>query len=164
MEYTFNLFDFNHFWWFDILAHYTIVCTLYVFLCIVLILNFCCVEMLGLESYFHYKWKDHIGLDMIYDSRYFHVMFCMCGDNNSYGCWHRSTQQKTWAICEVMVKVLLPIMTSYVLSQTHIQFVITKTCKIWYELVNVVVPDSMVDLEANILATNLKELIICMRC
>jgi hypothetical protein len=127
MEYNFNLFDFNHFWWFDILVHYTIVCTLYVFLCIVLILHFCCMEMLGLDSYFHYKWKDHIGLDMIYHSRYFHVMFCMCGDNNSYGCWHRNAQQKTWVICEVMVKVLSPIMTGYVLNQTHIQFVITKT-------------------------------------
>jgi hypothetical protein len=26
MEYNFCLFDFNHFWWFDILAHSTIIC------------------------------------------------------------------------------------------------------------------------------------------
>jgi hypothetical protein len=41
-----------------------------------------------------------------------------------------ANNKKTWAICEVMVKVLSPIMMGYVLSKTHIQFIITKTCKI----------------------------------
>jgi hypothetical protein len=61
------------------------------------------------------------------------------------------------------MKDLSRIVTGYALSQTHIQFVITKTCKIWDELVNAVVLDSTVDLEANIFAINLKKLIICMR-
>jgi len=30
---------------------------------------------------------NHIlSLDMVYHLKYFHVMFCMCGDSNSYKC------------------------------------------------------------------------------
>lgn len=29
---------------------------------------------------------------MIYQSRYFRFMFCMCDDNNSWECQHRSAQ------------------------------------------------------------------------
>ncbi len=33
-----------------------------------------------------------LGLDMMYHSRYFHFMFCMCDDNNSWKCQHMSAQ------------------------------------------------------------------------
>jgi hypothetical protein len=45
-----------------------------------LVFAFLGVKMLGLNSLFSLQVSDHFGLDMMYHSRCFHVMFCMCGD------------------------------------------------------------------------------------
>jgi len=37
--------------------------------------------------------ESYFGLDMVYHLRYFHIMFCMCGDNNNCRHWYRSAQQ-----------------------------------------------------------------------
>jgi hypothetical protein len=64
---------------------------------------------------------------------------------------------RTWVVCEVVVNLLSPIMIGLILNQSHrhwllgdvVQFVISKTCEVCDELVNVVVPDKLGDLKVN---------------
>jgi len=44
----------NHFWWFHILAH-LLYPSLYVFLCTMLVFAFCWMDVLNLDSCFHFK-------------------------------------------------------------------------------------------------------------
>ncbi len=44
----------NHFWWFHILAH-LLYPSLYVFLCMMLVFAFCWMDVLNLDSCFHFK-------------------------------------------------------------------------------------------------------------
>lgn len=62
----------------------------------------------------------------------------------------RVPSPKTWAICDVVVKILSLIMTSYVLNQScghyllgdALQFILTKACE-FHDDVNLVVPNNM---------------------
>jgi hypothetical protein len=37
--------------------------------------------------------NQSFGCNVMYHSRYFYVIFCECGDNNSYRCQHKNAQQ-----------------------------------------------------------------------
>jgi hypothetical protein len=43
---------------------------------------------------FSLQGNDDFGLNMVYYLGYFHVMFYMCDDNNSYRCQHRNASHK----------------------------------------------------------------------
>jgi hypothetical protein len=45
-------------------------------------LHFCCVNVLGLDSYFHCRQVTISSLNMMSHSRYFHITFYMWDDNN----------------------------------------------------------------------------------
>jgi hypothetical protein len=70
---------------------------------------------------------------------------------------------KTWAICDVVVKILSPIVTSYVSNQScghcllgdALQFILTKACEFHDNVVNLVVPNNMVHLKANVFGAKL---------
>lgn len=78
---------------------------------------------------------------------------------------------KTWAICDVVVKILSPIVTIYVLNQSCIhwllgdalQFIITKACEFRDDVVNLVVLDSMGHLEANVFDAKVTKFTIHMK-
>jgi hypothetical protein len=67
-------------------------------------------------------------------------------------------------VCEVVMKVLNPIMTSCDLNYSHghwllnntLQFVITKTCEVHDEIVNVVVPNNVGDEELTKIMIHMK--------
>jgi hypothetical protein len=42
---------------------------------------------------FYFLIFSSLGLDVVYHSRYFYVMYCECGDNNGYRCQHKNAQQ-----------------------------------------------------------------------
>jgi hypothetical protein len=78
---------------------------------------------------------------------------------------------KTWAICDVVVKILSPIVTSYVLNQScghyllgdALQFILTKACEFHDDVVNLVVPNNMIHLEANVFDAKLAKFTIHMK-
>jgi hypothetical protein len=71
-------------------------------------------------------------------------------------------------VCEVVMKVLRPIMISCDLNYTHghwllnntLQFVITKTCEVHDEIINVVVPNNVGDEEVKAFDIELKKIMI----
>jgi hypothetical protein len=69
-------------------THVIVVCKFLCVLFIVLGFSFLCVKMVSLDSYFHCKWMTILCLNMVYHSRYFHLMFCMRNYNNSCRHWH----------------------------------------------------------------------------
>jgi len=74
--------------------HSTIVCK---FLCVFVHgINFAfyCVKVLSVDFCFYCKQLTILGLNMIYHSRYFHVIFCMCDNNDSCKCQHTMHNNK----------------------------------------------------------------------
>jgi hypothetical protein len=76
----------------------------------------------------------------------------------------RVPSPRTWAVCDMVVKVVSPIVTSCVLNQSHghwlfgdaVQFVITKAHEFCDDIVNLIVPNSMGDPKASIFDAKLE--------
>jgi len=75
---------------------------------------------------------------------------------------------RTWVVCDMVVKVLSLIVTGCVLNQNcehwllmdALQFVIIRAHGFHDDIANLVVPDSMGDLEANVFDAKLVELMV----
>jgi hypothetical protein len=73
--------------------HYCYMQISYV-LYMVLVFAFLC-ENVGFEFLFSLQMNDYFGFDMVYQSKYFHVMFYMCDDGDSCKCQHSNA----WHVC-----------------------------------------------------------------
>ncbi len=60
----------------------------------VLVFAFLC-ENVRFEFLFSLQMSDYFGFDMVYQSKYFHVMFYMCDHGDSCKCQHRNA----WHVC-----------------------------------------------------------------
>ncbi len=77
---------------------------------------------------------------------------------------------RTWDVCEIMVKIMLPIVISNVLNKNHehsllgdaLQFFIIKIHEFCNYVVDVVVLDNMADPKANVCDAKFKIITICM--
>lgn len=75
---------------------------------------------------------------------------------------------RTWAVCDMVVKVLSPIVIGCVLNQNRrhwlfrdaLQFVITRAHEFHDDVANLVVPNNMGDLEANVFDAKLEKLTV----
>jgi len=78
---------------------------------------------------------------------------------------------RTWDVCEIVVKIMSPIVISNVLNKNHehwllggvLQFVIIKIHEFYNYVVDVVVLDNMADPKANVCDAEFKKLTICMK-
>jgi hypothetical protein len=84
---------------------------------------------------------------------------------------NRVPSPRTWDVCEIVVKIMSPIVISNVLNKNYehwllgdaLQFVIIKIHEFCNYVVDLVVLDNMADPKANVCGAKLKNLTICMK-
>jgi hypothetical protein len=66
-------------------------------LCMTFIFAFLC-ENVGFELLFSLQMSDYFGFDMVYQSKYFHVMIYVCDDGDSCKCQQRNALYVCFAL------------------------------------------------------------------